>query len=135
MPEAPGVEQSTKEVATALPAEQQLESVVKQLQQLNPGFDGKEKHKVEQGAVTELSFMSDNVADISPLRALVGLKVLNCVGRSPNNASLTDLSPLHGMTLNRLNCSHTLVSDLSPLRGMPLSELDCIARRFPTCRR
>ena len=53
--------------------------------ELNPGFDGKltgweEKGtpKIENGVVTEIGFVTDNVTDISPLRALVGLKVLSC---------------------------------------------------------
>lgn len=40
------------------------------------------------------------------------------------SGSLTDLSPLHGLPLTKLNVSGTQVSDLSPLKGMPLKEIN-----------
>ena len=47
------------------------------VRELNPGFDGKVAGydgkgtpKIENGVVTELSFLADNVTDISPVRAL-----------------------------------------------------------------
>ena len=64
-----------KDVA-ALPAEKQVEAVAKKLQELNPGFDGKVTGmetgtpKIENGVVTEIGFITDNVTDISPVRAL-----------------------------------------------------------------
>ena len=49
--------------------------LAKKLQELNPGFDGKVTDwdgngapKIENGVVTELSFLADNVTDISPVR-------------------------------------------------------------------
>lgn len=148
---APPLQQWMKDVA-ALPAEKQIEAVSKKLQELNPGFDGKLTDaegrglpKVEQGTVTELTLFSDNVSDISPLRAFAGLKVLICraktgtkgklVDLSPlkglpltsldigQNDRLLDLSPLTGMSLTNLHCHWTQVSDLSPLRRMPLTNL------------
>ena len=66
----------------ALPAEKQIEAVSKKLMELNPGFDGKvtgsdgkATPKIENGVVTELGFVTDNVTDISPVRALAGLKI------------------------------------------------------------
>ena len=44
----PAFQQWMKTVA-ALPAEKQVEAVAKKLQELNPGFDGKEGHKIEGG--------------------------------------------------------------------------------------
>ena len=38
---------------------------------------------------------------------------------------MSDLSPLAGLPLIELECSHTQVADLSPLRGMKLTALDC----------
>ncbi len=70
-----------KTVAT-LSAYNQVEAVAKKLQELNPGFDGKVTPNFEGRVVTELRFYSDNVTDISPVRALVGLNVLNCNGSS-----------------------------------------------------
>ena len=63
--------------AKALPAEKQIEAVSKKLMELNPGFDGKNDKapKIERGVVTGFGFSTDNVTDISPVRALAGLKV------------------------------------------------------------
>ena len=128
----PAFQQWMKTMA-ALPAEQQVEAVSKKLIQLNPSFDGRLTSadgrgtpKIVSGVVTELGFLSDNVTDISPVRALPGLKDLNCRGGSWQRVSnLIDLSPLEGMALTKLDCGATQVSELSPLQGMPLTELNC----------
>jgi serine/threonine protein kinase/Leucine-rich repeat (LRR) protein len=127
----PAFQQWVKTVA-ALPAEEQVKAVAKKLQELNPGFDGKETGgdgkgtpKIDGGVVTEFGFVTDNVTDISPVRALVGLKALNCSGSGPGKGILSELSPLHGMRLSNLFCYYTSISDLSPLRGMPLTQLWC----------
>ncbi len=126
--ETPGFDKWVKEVA-ALPAEQQVEAVSKKLQELNRGFDGKETHKVEYGVVTELQFMTDKVTDISPVRALAGLKTLTCNGSANGTGILSDLSPLSGMRLMNLDFIYTQVSELSPLEGLPLTSLDCAATK------
>ena len=106
----------------ALPAKNQIEAVVKKLQELNPAFDGKETHKNEGGIITQLDFATDNVTDISPVRALVGLRELVCTGSSDiSRGKLSDLSPLQGMKLTAIHLSYTQVTDLSPLQGMPLA--------------
>ena len=141
---SPAFQQWMKDVA-AMPAEKQVEAVAKKLQELNPGFDGKATHKIEGGVVTELQFVTDNLTDISPVRALVDLKTLEC-GSYAIRGILSDLSPLEGMHLTSfgcgetrvaaltslkgmlltdLRCWHTAVSDLSPLQGMPLWNLEC----------
>jgi serine/threonine protein kinase len=109
----------TRDVA-ALPAERQPEAVAAKLQELNPGFDGQIQHKIDDGAVTELQFITDNLTDLAPLRALPGLKRLACPGSAPGQGKLADLSPLQGLPLATLDCSATRVADLTPLRGMPL---------------
>ena len=119
--------QWVEEVA-ALPAEKQLEAVSKKLQELNPDFDGKETHKIEDGVLTELQFVTDNVEDISPVRALPGLKNLTCAGTN-GDGKLSDLSPLRGMLLTALNIEDTQVSDLSPIKDMPLTFLRCKCTR------
>jgi serine/threonine protein kinase len=124
-------QQSTKSVA-ALPAEKQVEAVAKKLQELNPGFDGRVGNwldmngppTIENGVVTGLGFFTDSVTDISPVRALVGLKQLNCRGSNIGKGRLRDLSPLSGMRLTGLICGGTQVSDLSPIEGMPLESLN-----------
>ncbi len=125
----PAFQQWLREVAS-LPAEKQVDAVSKKLQQLNPGFDGKVTDadgkgtpKIEKGTVTELGFHTDNVTDISPVRALAGLKSLKCYGSYPKRTKFSDLVPLQWMKLTKLDCSWTDVSDLSPLRGMPLTNL------------
>ena len=126
-----------KDVATQ-PAERQLELVSKRLQDLNQGFDGKltagvgfGEPKIENGVVTELGFSTSHVADISPVRALVGLKWLNCDGNwTTRDGKISDLSPLKGLRLARLSFNFTQVIDLSPLVGMPLTDLSCFSSRI-----
>ncbi|MBS0208815.1 MAG: protein kinase [Planctomycetes bacterium] len=141
-------------VASTLAPEKQLDAVRKKLTELNPGFDGqltgfdgKGVPKIESGAVTELGIYLDRVLDISPLRALAGLKVFSgkVAGQtrvtfsdlSPlegmqftnlmiYNTSVIDLSPLRGMRLTRLNIGYSLVADLSPIKGMPLTYLSVL---------
>jgi serine/threonine protein kinase/Leucine-rich repeat (LRR) protein len=124
---APAFQQWMKSVA-ALPAEKQVAEVVQKLLTLNVGFDGKETHSIENGVVTRFKFVADNVADISPVRALPGLKALLCSTSSDRvRGRLSDLSPLEGMQLTEFACDHTQVSDLSPLRGMKMStRLSCV---------
>jgi len=120
----PGFDEWMKTVA-ALPAEQQVEAVVKQLQDLNPAFDGNEDHALTDGVVTGLRFSSDNIVDISPVRALVGLSRLACEAANLPNGKLEDLLPLKGMQLVILTCHGNHIHDLSPLEGMKLLELNC----------
>jgi len=110
--------------APALPPQEQLRQVMGKLKQLNPGFDGRETHRFEDGALTELSFCSAGVTDISPVRALTDLRKLSCRG-IPARRTLCDLSPLQGMVLTELDIRDTGVGDLSPLKEMPLKELRC----------
>ena len=123
--EAPAFQQWMKTVST-LPATKQAEAVSKKMMELNPGFDGKLKPNFEGRVVTRLDFVADDVSDLSPLRALPGLKVLNCRGSVLGTGKVSDLSPLRGLQLTSLDCSLNNVSDLSPLAGMPLKSLTCI---------
>jgi len=127
----PGFDQWVKDVA-AMPAEQQVEAVSKKLVELNPGFDGKLTDydgkgtpKIENGVVAAAGIVTDNVTDISPIRALVGLTRLDCAGGGHLTGRLSDLSPLHGLPLTGLGILNTQVSDLSPLKEMPLAHLHC----------
>jgi hypothetical protein len=112
-----------------LPAEQQVEAVVRRLKELNPHFDGQVKPTIEYGVVAGLQFHSDEVKDLSPVHVLDGLRVLDCDGSGPGKGKLEDLTPLRGLHLTALNCGNTLVADLSPLRGMPLTSLGCHGTR------
>jgi serine/threonine protein kinase/formylglycine-generating enzyme required for sulfatase activity/Leucine-rich repeat (LRR) protein len=119
---APFTDADVQRIA-ALPAAEQLEEVRKEFVRLNPGFDGKLGHKIEGDVVTELSVNTDQIDNIAPVRALAKLVYLDCRGTYPNKGKLSDLSPLAGMTLSRLDCSSTQVSDLSPLAELPLTFL------------
>ena len=124
---------------TTLPAQQQIESVARKLQQLNPGFDGKVfgyhevnglpdtncAPRIEGNMVTEFGILTDNVTDVSPLRALSGLKRLCLAASSSHRSHFSDLRPLEGLQLKQLNISGSYVTALTPLIGMPLESLNC----------
>lgn len=109
-------------------AANQLSAVVQKLKVLNPDFDGEVQETVENDAIVALILSTDAVKDISPLKALVRLKSLTCVGSdsNPPSGKLIDLAPLQGMTLTRLVIhDNERITDLAPLAGMPLAFLDC----------
>ncbi|MFO0919771.1 MAG: leucine-rich repeat domain-containing protein [Planctomycetaceae bacterium] len=115
-----------KEIA-AMPAEQQVEAVSKKLMELNPGFDGtltgnewKGQPHIQNGVVTLVGFYLNDVTDISPVRALTGLKILGLTAKQPGKGKLSDLSPLRGMQVKSLFCTDTPIVDLSPLQDLPL---------------
>jgi serine/threonine protein kinase/Leucine-rich repeat (LRR) protein len=112
-----------------LSAEKQVDAVSQKLLELNPGFDGKVTPTVEADVVTGIMFFTDNVTDISPVRALVGLTMLNCFATN-QRGQLADLSPLRGMNLVSLRCGGNRVEDLTPLEGMKLSLLHCNGNRI-----
>jgi serine/threonine-protein kinase len=114
----------------AMPAEKQVESVSKKLMKLNPEFDGKlsgyfwdesSPPVVQDGKVVELLIFTDNVADLSPIRALSELRELRCNSKQKTGRRL-DLSPLSGMKIRTLVCAVDNL-DLSTVKGLPLSEL------------
>jgi len=91
---------------------------------LNPSFDGKCSHKIEAGAVTELSISTVGVTNLTPVGALTWLKKLTLMPWTADQKGvLSDLSPLKGLTLKALYCLNNPVKDLSPVAGMPLTEL------------
>jgi serine/threonine protein kinase len=131
-----------KQIA-ALPAEKQLEAVTKRLAALNPGFTSSVTFRIEGGVVTEFNIDVKEgkfLTDISPVRALQGLKVFRCQDGKLSDLSqlrgmkleilalrgcigVQDISPLEGMKITTLDLGGTKVSDLSPLQGMPLNSL------------
>jgi Leucine-rich repeat (LRR) protein len=131
---APFTDADVQRIA-ALPAEQQVEEVRKELKRRNPGFDGKVEHKIEGGVVTEFSMLTDKVTDISPIRVWSALRLLACDGSTTQfkpNGQLEDLTPLEGMNLSDLAglvLANTKVTDAGMvyfrgckyLRGLDLS--------------
>jgi hypothetical protein len=86
--------------------------------------------KAEAGVVTGMTFWTDKVTDISPVRALTQLRRLTVDGsgqRRARNGKLADLSPLKGLKLTYLHCDGTQVSDLAPLKEMNLENLSFAA--------
>jgi hypothetical protein len=117
-----------------LPPEEQVKEVAAELKRLNPGFDGKfNPISVVNGVVQELGFNAAEVTDLSPLRALAGLKSLSCTNGDPAlpvgkraalpAGKLADLSPLEGLKLKSLALEGCQVRDLVPLREMPIEVL------------
>ena len=113
---APFTDADVQRIA-ALPAADQVEEVRKELVRLNPKFDGKVEHKIEDGVVTEIKVVTDKVTDVAPIRVFNALRVLDLNGTHLNykgNGKLADLSPLARMNvagLTRLNLSFTMVGD------------------------
>jgi Leucine-rich repeat (LRR) protein len=146
----PAFEQWIKDTQK-LPPEKQVEAVAAKLKELNPGFDGNLTPKIGNGTVWEVSFLTDHVTDISPVRGFKGLRNLYCNGSpgrlgtgtgiltdlsplqglnleivSPHwNPNLRDLTPLRGMKLKQLNVGSTQVSDLTPIAGTSFDHLFC----------
>jgi hypothetical protein len=117
-----GAEEWERRVA-GLPPEEQVREVAARLRQLNPGYDGPFGHEIVDGRVEKIDMVTNDVADLTPLRALPGLKMLWCGGTPYRRGKLADLSPLRGLSLEWLHLGHTRVADLEPLRGMLLKRL------------
>ena len=120
----------------SLSAEKQIEAVSKKLIERNPGFDGRltglfneGTPKIENGVVTELQLVTDNVNDISPLAALTGLKTLFISGTAAGKGHVRDLTPLQGIKLTNFDCSWNSIYRLSPLKETPLKTLFCDFQR------
>ena len=116
-------------IVASLSAAEQVRAVAARLKELNPNFDGNLVPTIENGVVRELAFNTDDVTDISPVRALTRLRSLKCSGFGDRNSPLTDLSPLSGLPLRTLVLAKGELFDLSPLRGMPLTEFSCYGTR------
>jgi serine/threonine-protein kinase len=108
----------------AMPVDDQVRAVAARLKELNPEFDGKTEHGLDNGVVVRLAFSADGVTDLSPVRALPRLEQLVCAGSEAGKGKLYDLSPLKELPLTKLTFANTQVADLSPLKGMPLTALD-----------
>ena len=102
----------------ALPADDQLRVVEKELRDRNPEFTGTMRSEVKDGQVVIVDLNgAQGAKDLSPLGALRGLQTLYLPGGQ-------DLDGLRGLRLRKLVClSSVSGNDMSPLKGMPLEEL------------
>jgi WD40 repeat protein len=121
------VEDAWQRAVTPISAANQVEAVRQRLRWLNPGFDGPVHAAVDDGAVVALTFGTDQVTDLRPVRALPGLRRLVCRGTWwSSTGRLSDLGALKGLSLEMLDVScNRGIKNLTPLRGMPLRELWC----------
>jgi hypothetical protein len=108
----------------ALGGEAQAQAVLERLKLLNPGFEG---HTIwgtpayKDAQVIGLGFTTDHVTDLRPLRALVHLRSLHCVGSRPGLGRIEDLTPLAGLPLAAVSLnSNPRLSDFTALQGLPL---------------
>ncbi len=111
-------------------------AVGEMLAKLNPGFNGffargenyyvnRQDQTGSNHYVIRLIFCTDTVTNISPIRALKKLQVLDCRGSAPGKGKLADLSSLKGMNLRSLDCRNNPVQDFAPLKDVPLETLWC----------
>ncbi len=113
-----------------LPPPKQMDAVVARLKKRNPGYDGWNQPQIVDNAVVELVLCTDQLTDLSPLRALKHLWKLHCDGNitptGTRQGKLTSLAALRGLELRELSCvNNPGITDLSPLKRMPLGSLDC----------
>jgi hypothetical protein len=94
------------------------EELQKAMMELNPEYDGRGNIIIEQGRITEVNFKNSRISDISPL---AGMRLRRVELQGTN---VQDITPLMGMSsLTHLNLFETLVDDLEPLRGTRLTFL------------
>ena len=124
--EPAGLRKFKAEVASLKP-DQQVETVMARLRELNPGFQGKGKYTVEDDQVVELAFPSVGITNLWPVSALVHLRSFRCAGdpEAPTPSALSDLAPLRNLWLEELDCSWTQVRNLAPVADMDLKILLC----------
>ncbi len=119
-PPLPPIEPAWFEKVASLPAEKRLEAVLDKLKERNPFFTGEVRgKKIEDDVVAELDIAHCPLMDVSPVRALRGLRGLRC-----EFTHVPDLAQLRGLHLSHLNCCFAPVADLKPLQGMPLTILN-----------
>jgi formylglycine-generating enzyme required for sulfatase activity/WD40 repeat protein len=107
----------------ALPPLEQVEEVRKELIKRNPKFDGALAPTIDNNVIVKLEFWTDNVTDVSPVRALTGLKALTARG-TEGKGQLTNLAPLQGLPLTMLDVNNNgQLADLAPLKPLPLKQL------------
>ena len=91
----------------------------------NPGVEPHEisVQKAEDGRLYGIRIRSANIADISALGGVHGLRVLECIVRAQERRKLAGVSAIEDLRLRRLVLENCRFSDLDLLAHMPLEEL------------
>ena len=119
-------EDDFKRISEMAPDDQVTE-IQRELANRNPNYRGQLTPTIVDDVVIGLVVQPAVLTDISPIHALSRLKsleILHPISNDSVSESLTDLTPLRGLPLIKLDLSNNNVSDLSPLQGTPLEELN-----------
>src|SRR5262249_21633202 len=103
----------------------QVVELTNELVRRNPSFNRPVTSTLEKGTITGLGINTDEVRDLTPLRALPDLVRLDCVGTAPGKGRLVDLLPLEGLRLTFLSINFNKVADLAPISKLPLTQFHC----------
>ena len=100
----------------------QIDAACERLLKCNPGLKMSECASALREKETTLRIESPFLRDLSPLAGIPFTSVaLGSTAATP--AAVTDLAPLKGMPLEKLEICSTGLYDFTPLRGMPLRSL------------
>jgi serine/threonine protein kinase len=114
------------EETAALKGAMQAKTVEEKLRERNPKFKGPFEPRFEGDAIVEVRIDTKSITDLSPLRALKKLSILQAWSSDPAAPDrLADLAPLAGMAISELSLKNTRVVDLTPLADLSqLTKLD-----------
>ncbi|MFA7006635.1 MAG: protein kinase, partial [Verrucomicrobiia bacterium] len=107
--------------AGGLSAKQMLQRFIARMREANPGFGGGVQPVFEGDKLVEMAFTTESVADLSPVRDVLGLARLRCPAGA--TGQITKLSPLSGLPLKTLVASGNGIKDLTALQTTALTEL------------
>ncbi|MBI5817692.1 MAG: protein kinase [Verrucomicrobia bacterium] len=108
--------------ASSLSGKQMLQRFIARMKEANPGFGGGVEPTFEGDKLTGLTFATEAVADLSPVRDVLGLVSLRCLCGTTQGL-ITKLSPLSGLPLKTLVASGNHIKDLTALQTTSLTEL------------
>lgn len=120
--------------ARKLPPDDQMREVAAEMQRRNPRWDGRLEFEAPVGSVIACRFSPRKVRDVAPLRSLVELERLSFPGEDKQQGTVSDLSPLSGLSLRELDVGSNPIPDFSPLRDMPLATLRAKSTRVADLR-
>src|SRR5262245_27804464 len=125
---APGQAEFEKWVkdTAALPLKARMSAFIEKMKEINLGFDSKHvKWNVTGETLHALELITDEVNNLSAIRALSDLPKLHAIGSERGRGRLRDLGPVSSLSqLNWLHLTNNPVSDLSPIQTLRLVRLD-----------